>query len=271
MSTLELLGLVIHQSEETHISGNILDLILTKQGSTIKVLDYRCGPYLSNHSTIECTTSIIHDNIKIKQISYPKTKNINIEIIADCDLINLNKYDLNSMVEDFNSKLLSALDANAPTVSKEVTVRHSLPWFTEEIHNQKKNVRQHEKIWKKYYLPSNWTVLKVERSKYRCMLKTVKKDAITDMVNDCGRNSKKHYTLVTNLTGTFKENPLPEGLSNKEVAEQFAKFFIKEFKKIRQELDDKETYSPGSNGNPKHTLSKLDRFMEEEVASIIIN
>ena len=51
---------------------------------------------------------------------------------------NLTKDDLNSMVEDFNSKLLSALAANAPTVSKEVTVRHSLPWFTEEIHNQKK-------------------------------------------------------------------------------------------------------------------------------------
>ena len=63
MSTLELMGLVIHQSEETHKSGNVLDLILTELGSTIKVLDYRCGPYLSDHSTIECTTSIVHDNI----------------------------------------------------------------------------------------------------------------------------------------------------------------------------------------------------------------
>ena len=46
------------------------------------------------------------------------------------------------------------------------------------------------------------------------------------MVNDCGRNSKKLYTLVSNFTGTFKENPLLEGLSNEELAEQFAEFFI---------------------------------------------
>ena len=80
------------------------------------------------------------------------------------------------------------------------------------------------------------------------------KDAIKDMVKDFGRNSKKLYTLVTNLTGTFKENPLPEGLSNKEVAEQFTEFFITKIKKIRQELDDKGIYRIGSNGKP-NTLS----------------
>ena len=80
--------------------------------------------------------SIVHDNITRKQISYGKTKNVNIkQFKAYCDPTNLNKDDLNSMVEDFNSKLLCVLDANAPTISKEVTVGHSLPWFTEEICN----------------------------------------------------------------------------------------------------------------------------------------
>ena len=37
MRTLESMGLVIHQSEETHKSGNILDLILSELGSTIEV------------------------------------------------------------------------------------------------------------------------------------------------------------------------------------------------------------------------------------------
>ena len=64
------------------------------------------------------------------------------------------------------------------------------------------------------------------------MLKTAKKDAITDMANDCRKNSTKLYTLVTNLTGTFKENPLTEGLSNEELVEQFAEFFITKIKKI---------------------------------------
>ena len=101
------------------------------------------------------------------------------------------------------------------------------------------------------------------------MLKTAKKDAITDMVRDCGRNSKKLYILVTNLAGTFKENHFPEGLFIKELAEQFAEFFITKIKKYKQDLDDKGIFRSGSNGNPTHTLSILDRFTEEEVASII--
>ena len=173
------------------------------------------------------------------------------------------------MVEDFNSKLLSALDANAPTVSKEVTVRHSLPWFTEEICNQKKTVRWHLKdlgeISSTIKLDSTQSgkiqvQMHVENSQKRCHYRHGQW---------LWRSSKKLYILVTNLTGTFKENPLPEGLSNKELAEQFAEFFITKIKKIRQELDDKGIYSPGSNGNPIHTPSKLGRFMEEEVASII--
>ena len=64
----------------------------------------------------------------------------------------------------------------------------------------------------------------------------------------------KLYTLVTNLTGTFKENPITEGISNKKLAEQCAEFFITKIKKIRQKLDDKGVYSPGSNDNPTHTL-----------------
>ena len=56
-------------------------------------------------------------------------------------------------------------------------------------------------MWKKYHLPPNWPALKVERSKYRCMLKTAKKVAVTDMVNDCRRYSMILYTLVINLTG----------------------------------------------------------------------
>ena len=44
----------------------------------------------------------------------PRTLTSNNSQVAD--LTNLNKDDFNSMVEDFNSKLLSALDANAPSI-----------------------------------------------------------------------------------------------------------------------------------------------------------
>ena len=50
---------------------------------------------------------------------------------------------------------------------------------------------------------------------------------------------------------------------------KFAEFFITKIKKIREELDDKGIYSLDSNGYPTNTLSELDKFTNEEVASII--
>ena len=39
-------------------------------------------------------------------------------------------------------------------------------------------------------------------------------------------DSKKLFDLVSNITGATKENPLPECSSDKELANQFAEFFL---------------------------------------------
>ena len=42
VDTLEALGFKFYQLDTTHKSGNILDLILTQEGSTYQVLEYKC-------------------------------------------------------------------------------------------------------------------------------------------------------------------------------------------------------------------------------------
>ena len=43
-------------------------------------------------------------------------------------------------------------------------------------------------------------------------------------------NSKHLHRLIAEFTGSKVENPLPEGLSDEDLAEHFANFFIKKLK-----------------------------------------
>ena len=74
------------------------------------------------------------------------------------------------------------------------------------------------------------------------MLKKAKAESITMMIKDCNRDSKKLYNLAALLMGMVKENPLPDHTDKKELANQFASFFITKIQKIRDQLDNLPAY-----------------------------
>lgn len=52
------------------------------------------------------------------------------------------------------------------------------------------------------------------------------------MVNAKG-DSKKLYNLVSELTGTKSENPLPDSVADSKLADDFTDFFMNKIDKIR--------------------------------------
>ena len=157
LDTSEALGFKFYQSYSTHKSGNILDLILTQEGSTYQVLEYKCGPYLSDQKVVECVTSIVHDQVSKQEESYRKLKTIDIDkLIQDCNLDDINATDLDKLVHHFHKNHSNSLDINTSIKTKLVTVHHKFPWFIEEIHEQKRMVRRCEKLWRKYRTNNLW-------------------------------------------------------------------------------------------------------------------
>ena len=69
-------------------------------------------------------------------------------------------------------------------------------------------------------------------------------------------NSKHLCKLIAELTGSKVESPLPEGLSDEELAEHFANFFIGRIENIRDKLNSYTLYSPIEN----NTIGKLLEF-----------
>ena len=72
---------------------------------------------------------------------YRKMGLINInKFITDCDLSNITLSEVEDMVNAFNNQLKNALNDNAPEITKQVTVRKKVPWFTQEIREKKRVV-----------------------------------------------------------------------------------------------------------------------------------
>ena len=90
VSTIEAMGFQVELCGPTHRSGNTIDLMSIQSGCHIGVLKMQRGPYLSDHCSIEMTTTVQHSEAYREKISYRKIKSINTQsFIEDCDLSNL--------------------------------------------------------------------------------------------------------------------------------------------------------------------------------------
>ena len=74
------------------------------------------------------------------------------------------------------------------------------------------------------------------------MLKEAKKNTISEKIYACNRDTRKLYKLVSELTSSVKENPLPIGKSNKDLAEEFVDFFLSKIQRICDSLDSFEKF-----------------------------
>ena len=99
------------------------------------------------------------------------------------------------------------------------------------------------------------------------MLKEAKKSTIIERIYTCNRDTKQLYKLVTELTSSVKENPLPIGKSYNELAEEITDFFLSKIQCLYDSLDGYDKISP-----QHHSASKLSSFTpltESDVATVI--
>ena len=103
---------------------------------------------------------------------------------------------------------------------------------------------------------------------YTNMLEEPKKTTFNEKIYVCNRDTKLLYKLVPELTSSVKENPLPIDKSNKELAEEFADFFLSKTQQICDSLEGFEKFSPQQH----HSASKLSSFtsMAELDVAIVI-
>ena len=179
VDTIIALGFNQHVSFPMHRAGNILDLVFTETCNSIEVKSCTPGPILSDHTAVKIVVTQSTQYIQKKLIKYRKLRDINIDQLNnDLEVSDIANGPIDDMVDELESKLLQALDKHALEITKMVTVRHRLPWYTDEIKEQKRRIHRRERVWQKYKLESNWIALKEERTQYRLMLKEAQKTSL---------------------------------------------------------------------------------------------
>ena len=68
------------------------------------------------------------------------------------------------------------------------------------------------------------------------MLKLKKTHSIYQLVKQSSTDSKKLFKLINELTGNKDHNPLPTAKLDKDLAEEFAQFFLNKIEKIREQF-----------------------------------
>ena len=94
-----------------------------------------------------------------------------------------------------------------------------------------------------------------------------KKDMINNKITDCSGDTRRLFALMTQLTGTQQENPLPSGLHHV-IAENFADFFQQKIMTIQSHLQDKPMYNPPAP-NITTKMSTFHTLSPAQVHSIL--
>ena len=142
MSILEANNLTNWVHEPTHISGNTLDLIITREKSSI-VAWHKVDEQISDHNNILFRLNIVRPPCPKKKIAFRRLKAVNMEelkwdvSIAMNDVQSFCDYNttdgLQNIVEEYNGKLREVLDKHAPLIKKEIPLRKPTPWSSDEI------------------------------------------------------------------------------------------------------------------------------------------
>ena len=173
------------------------------------------------------------------------------------------------MVANLETALWESLDSHAPEKSKVITCRPKCPWYTSEIKHQEGVVKHKEKIWRKYREDDQWIAYKVKKRKYNQMFLESKQITISDKVNQCNRDTKQLFRLVNEISSSTEDNPLPDEISNQELANQFADYFINKIQIIRDNLNNYDKYCV-DHAQHIPTFGKIEPLMEDEVTKIIM-
>ena len=96
-----------------------------------------------------------------------------------------------------------------------------------------------------------------------------KQQTITKKILDCGRDSKKLFSVVNSITNSKQINPLTDHKSHEETADDFADFFIGKIQTIRDELSSAEGFKPPVNNIPQ--LKQFSPLKMEEVQKEIMS
>lgn len=127
--------------------------------------------------------------------------------------------------------------------NKSVLLRPNTKWYSEELRDAKRERLRAERLWRKTRLEVHRQIFRDTSSKTAKLLYKTKQDYFSKKIEECGKDNKQLFKLSKSLMGKKQETILPSSTSNKELANEFSKFFINKVATIRDGLRKLTTFN----------------------------
>ena len=224
----------------THEKGHTLDLLITRDCDDILMDHFKTTSYLSDHAFVKTNQKFSKSTCMTKDIQFRRTKNINLsQLKADItasDLSQMDNMSATEMAELYDRTLSALLDVHAPLISKTIKIKQNSPWYNNELRAMKRKKRKYERRWIRSGTDEDHNAFKQARVDYIKKCNETKTTYYSNEVLKCGSDQRKLYKLIRNMTEGDKPSLYPECVSDQQLCEDFANFFLDKIDGIMAEI-----------------------------------
>ena len=225
MSLLDINNTSNYVQVPTHISGHILDLVLTPVGvdlaNRVKVspIDHK----ISDHALITFELDVIGPTTYSKKITFRSYRGLNVReaaSIIENDLLSTVAEGLTSVqhVDSYNRGFTSLRDQFCPLITKEIRVRDDAEWYDYRVVSLRRERRRAEKRWRRIGSDAARTIFVSAR-------RAVVKQIYTCKIEYCDGDQRRTIVLLNSLMGHTMDPVMPASSSDDELASRFSNFF----------------------------------------------
>ena len=219
----------------THISGHILDLVLTPVGvglvNRVEVLpiDHK----ISDDALITFELDLIGPTTYSKKITFRSYRGLNVQeatSIIENDLLSTVAEGLTSVqhVDSYNRGFTSLRDQFCPLITKEIRVRADAECIDYRVMCLHRERRRVERRWRRIGSDAARTLFV---SAHRAVVKqiyTCKFEYYQHQMSQCDGDQRRTFVLLNNLMGRTLDPVMPTSSSYDELASRFSDLFFGE-------------------------------------------
>ena len=272
---LDQFNLSQHVTIPTHVSGNTLDLVITRNDLSVSHISSD-NSITSDHCAVIFKLSCVSPGVSKQSVTYRQWKSVDVDSVQrdiSSAFEDFNIQDLNSAVKFYNTTLNNIVDSHAPEKTRDFSVRADTPWYNASLGREKRHRRKLERTFQRTKLTVDKQRLDIQKNKYNHLLAEAKKDYIKSKVQNTN-SSKELFKVCNRLLNKEKTTVLPSHQCTNELADKFVNYFTDKIAQIREHLikSPAETPSHLKDVNPEFTGESLECFQcvsEDEVRKII--
>ena len=262
-----------HVPEKTHCAGNTIDLLLTRSSDSNINNIIVADKDISDHFVVSFSLAITRPPRPTKTISARNYKKIDITAFKN-DLINSELFtttsnDPDELAKIYSDTLTKIIDKHAPQKTRTITIRPLAPWYNDNVHDCRKEVRKAERRWRRTRLTVHKQIYRNLKTQLTNTIKTAKKNFIQNKIENSSQSQKALFQCMDELLYKSKASALPSNIPTEELPNSFCTFFSEKIEKIQKIFTTSEDECT-QNSNLQHHLHDFDPATPDEVRKIIL-